>query len=41
MNEVETEFQSAIATARHAPEQFNAEPVVGLLIHSPGAGKSD
>ena len=28
MNEVETEFQSALATARHALEQFNAEPVV-------------
>jgi hypothetical protein len=28
MNEVETEFQSAIAVARHALEQFNAEPLV-------------
>ena len=28
MTEVETEFQSAIATAREALEQFNAEPLV-------------
>jgi hypothetical protein len=28
MTEVETEFQSAVATARHALEQFNAEPMV-------------
>lgn len=28
MNEVETEFQSAIATARYALQQFNAEPLV-------------
>ena len=26
--DVETEFQSAITTARHALEQFNAEPLV-------------
>ncbi len=28
MNDVETEFQSAVTTARHALEQFNAEPMV-------------
>jgi hypothetical protein len=28
MNETQTEFQTAIATARHALEQFNAEPLV-------------
>ena len=28
MDEVETEFQSAIAVARHALAQFNAEPMV-------------
>jgi hypothetical protein len=28
MNEVKTEFDSAVATARHALEQFNDEPLV-------------
>jgi hypothetical protein len=28
MKEIETEFQTAIATARHALEQFNKEPLV-------------
>ncbi len=28
MGQVETEFASALATARHALEQFNAEPMV-------------
>ena len=28
MTGIETEFQSAIATARHALERFNAEPLV-------------
>lgn len=28
MNELETEFQSAVATARHALEQFRAEPLI-------------
>jgi cell division septum initiation protein DivIVA len=28
LNETQTEFQRALATARHALEQFNAEPLV-------------
>ena len=28
MSHIEIEFQSAISTARHALEQFNAEPLV-------------
>jgi hypothetical protein len=28
MKEIEDEFQAAIATARHALEQFNAEPLI-------------
>jgi hypothetical protein len=28
LNEIETEFETAIGTARHALEQFNAEPLV-------------
>jgi hypothetical protein len=28
MSEVETEFDAALSTARHALEQFNAEPLV-------------
>ena len=28
MSEVQTEFEAALATARHALEQFNAEPMV-------------
>jgi hypothetical protein len=37
MTEVETEFQSAIATARHALERFNAEPLVrqGAVVGVP------
>ena len=28
MNGIETEFQAAVSTARHALEQFNAKPLV-------------
>jgi uncharacterized protein (DUF736 family) len=28
MSEIETEFNTAVATARHALERFNAEPMV-------------
>jgi hypothetical protein len=28
MSEIKTEFEAAVATARHALEQFNAEPLV-------------
>jgi hypothetical protein len=28
MSEIDTEFNTAVATARHALEQFNAEPLV-------------
>jgi hypothetical protein len=28
MTEVQTEFEAAISTARHALEQFNAEPLI-------------
>ena len=28
MNEIETEFEAAVATARYALEQFNREPLV-------------
>jgi hypothetical protein len=28
MNEIQTELQSALATARHALEQFKAEPMI-------------
>jgi hypothetical protein len=28
MNEIQTEFDAAVATARHALEQFNNEPLV-------------
>ena len=28
MNEIKSEFEAAVGTARHALEQFNAEPLV-------------
>jgi hypothetical protein len=35
MNEVEAEFQTALATRRHALEQFKAEPMVASKRGSP------